>query len=82
MAEISIALRGRAVVSETRHLLFSVMPGAVWIIVFLVLPSVYLMAVAFMTNGPYGLPQMLRISIGTKEEMEICLQTIKDFVNA
>ncbi|SFH66509.1 ABC transporter permease [Modicisalibacter xianhensis] len=58
MAEISIALRGRAVVSETRHLLFSVMPGAVWIIVFLVLPSVYLMAVAFMTNGPYGQPQM------------------------
>ena len=58
MAEISIALRGRAVVSETRHLLFSVMPGAIWIIVFLVLPSVYLMAVAFMTNGPYGQPQM------------------------
>ena len=32
--------------------------------------------------GAYGLPQMLRISIGTKEEMEICLQAIKDFVNA
>ncbi len=31
--------------------------------------------------GAYGLPQMLRVSIGTKEEMEICLQTIKDFVN-
>lgn len=31
--------------------------------------------------GAYGLPQMLRISIGTKEEMEICLQAIKDFVN-
>lgn len=58
MAEISLALRGRAVVSETRHLLFSVMPGAIWIIVFLVLPSLYLMAVAFMTNGPYGQPQM------------------------
>ena len=31
--------------------------------------------------GGYGLPQMLRISIGTKEEMDICLQAIKDFVN-
>ncbi|MCC9620793.1 histidinol-phosphate transaminase [Thalassospira sp. MA62] len=31
--------------------------------------------------GAYGLEQMLRISIGTKEEMEICLQAIKDFVN-
>lgn len=30
--------------------------------------------------GAYGLPQMLRISIGTKEEMDICLQAIKDFV--
>ncbi len=30
--------------------------------------------------GAYGLPQMLRISIGTKEEMQICLQTIKDFI--
>lgn len=58
MADMTVAMRGRGVVSETRHLLFSVMPGAVWIIVFLVLPSVYLMAVAFMTNGPYGLPQM------------------------
>jgi histidinol-phosphate aminotransferase len=30
--------------------------------------------------GAYGLPQMLRISIGTREEMQICLQTIKDFI--
>jgi len=30
--------------------------------------------------GAYGLPQMLRISIGTQEEMQICLQTIKDFI--
>ncbi|MGO2133560.1 MAG: ABC transporter permease [Halomonas sp.] len=45
-------------VRETRHLLFTVAPGAAWIMVFLVLPSLYLMAVAFMTNGPYGLPQM------------------------
>lgn len=53
-----MASRRRAVVNETRHLLFSVAPGAVWIFVFLVLPSLYLMAVAFMSNGPYGLPQM------------------------
>ncbi|MCG7599023.1 ABC transporter permease [Halomonas sp. McH1-25] len=58
MTETNMAVRSRGVVSETRHLLFSVMPGAVWIIVFLVLPSIYLMAVAFMTNGPYGQPQM------------------------
>ncbi|MFH1803766.1 MAG: histidinol-phosphate transaminase [Pseudomonadota bacterium] len=32
--------------------------------------------------GAYGLSQMLRISIGTQEEMQICLQTIKDFVNS
>ncbi|SHF51810.1 spermidine/putrescine transport system permease protein [Modicisalibacter ilicicola DSM 19980] len=59
MAEtLQIAFRGKAVVSESRHLLLSVSPGAIWIVVFLVLPSLYLMAVAFMTNGPYGLPQM------------------------
>lgn len=51
-------VRSRAMVSETRHLLFSVAPGAAWIFAFLVLPSVYLMSVAFMSNGPYGLPQM------------------------
>ncbi|WP_277811611.1 ABC transporter permease [Chromohalobacter canadensis] len=53
-----MASRRRAVVSETRHLLFTVTPGAFWIFIFLVLPSAYLMGVAFMTNGPYGLPQM------------------------
>lgn len=50
--------RSRAVVAESRHLLLTVAPGALWIIVFLVLPSLYLMSVAFMTNGPYGLPEM------------------------
>lgn len=50
--------RSRAMVRETRHLLFTVAPGAFWIFIFLVLPSAYLMGVAFMTNGPYGLPQM------------------------
>ncbi|MDX1465640.1 MAG: ABC transporter permease [Halomonas sp.] len=50
--------RSRAMVREARHLLFTVAPGAVWIVIFLVLPGAYLMGVAFMTNGPYGLPQM------------------------
>ncbi|WP_136067037.1 ABC transporter permease [Modicisalibacter radicis] len=58
MANTPLVTRRHAVVSETRHLLFSVMPGAVWIFVFLVLPSLYLMAVAFMSNGPYGLPEL------------------------
>lgn len=59
MAESSrLAARSRGMVSETRHLLFSVAPGAAWIFAFLVLPSLYLMSVAFMSNGPYGLPQM------------------------
>ena len=50
--------RSRAMVREARHLLFTVAPGAVWIVIFLVLPGAYLMGVAFMTNGPYGLPEM------------------------
>lgn len=33
-------------------------PGVAWIAVFLVVPSVLLMTIAFMTNGPYGLPEM------------------------
>ncbi|MGD8429704.1 MAG: ABC transporter permease [Ectothiorhodospiraceae bacterium] len=40
------------------HLLSTIAPGVVWIVLFLVLPSIYLISVAFMTNGPYGLPQM------------------------
>jgi spermidine/putrescine transport system permease protein len=58
MSTASPLLRRHALVKQSRHLLFTVAPGAAWIIVFLVLPSLYLMAVAFMTNGPYGLPQM------------------------
>ncbi|MDW5376895.1 ABC transporter permease [Halomonas sp. HP20-15] len=58
MANTQLVTRRHAVVSETRHLLFSVMPGALWIFIFLVLPSLYLMAVAFMTNGSYGLPEL------------------------
>ncbi|MDT8880323.1 ABC transporter permease [Halomonas saccharevitans] len=50
--------RSRAMVREARHLLFTVAPGAIWIVIFLVLPGAYLMGVAFMTNGPYGLPEM------------------------
>ncbi|MCD6008292.1 ABC transporter permease [Halomonas sp. IOP_31] len=58
MANTQLVTRRHAVVSETRHLLFSVMPGALWIFIFLVLPSLYLMAVAFMSNGTYGLPEL------------------------
>jgi spermidine/putrescine transport system permease protein len=60
MSTNNIAVMGRSqgMVREARHLLFTVAPGALWIVIFLVLPSLYLMAVAFMSNGPYGLPQM------------------------
>ncbi|MDI5889710.1 ABC transporter permease [Halomonas rhizosphaerae] len=50
--------RSRGMVREARHLLFTVAPGATWIVIFLVLPSAYLMSVAFMTNGSYGLPEL------------------------
>lgn len=43
---------------ETRHLLLTVLPGALWIFVFLVLPGFYLMSVAFMTNAGFGQPQL------------------------
>lgn len=57
-SRVSPSARSPGMVREARHLLFSVAPGATWILVFLVLPSAYLIGVAFMTNGPYGLPQM------------------------
>ena len=40
------------------HLLGLVAPGVIWIVVFLVAPAAYLMTIAFMTNGSYGLPEM------------------------
>ncbi len=43
---------------EMRHLLLTVAPGALCILVFLVLPSLYLVGMAFLTNGPYGLPTL------------------------
>jgi len=43
---------------ETLHLLWTTAPGALWIIIFLVLPSLYLVSMAFMTNGTYGQPGM------------------------
>lgn len=52
------SIGSRGLTNDVRHLLFTVTPGAVWISLFLVLPGFYLMAVAFMTNGAYGLPQM------------------------
>ncbi len=45
-------------VAQSWHLLTTLGPGLVIIIIFLVLPSLMLMSVAFMTNGPYGLPEM------------------------
>lgn len=43
---------------DTWHLLGVISPGVLWIVLFLVLPSILLMGIAFMTNGTYGLPQM------------------------
>ena len=43
---------------QSWHLLATIGPGVVFIVIFLVLPSIMLMTVAFMTNGPYGLPEM------------------------
>lgn len=43
---------------QSLHLLGTIGPGVGWIVLFLVLPSLYLISVAFMTNGPYGLPEM------------------------
>lgn len=37
-------------------LLLTVAPAAAWIGLFLVLPSVYLVTIAFLSAGPYGLP--------------------------
>ncbi len=45
-----------ALAKDTKHLLLTVGPGALCILLFLVLPSVYLVGMAFLTNGPYGLP--------------------------
>ncbi|WP_353214925.1 ABC transporter permease [Salinisphaera hydrothermalis] len=44
--------------SHFGHLMAVISPGVIWIVVFLVLPSAYLMTIAFMTNGTYGLPRM------------------------
>ena len=43
---------------DTQYLLLTVTPGVLCILVFLVLPSLYLMGMAFLTNGPYGLPTL------------------------
>ncbi|OHV12281.1 ABC transporter permease [Kushneria phosphatilytica] len=43
---------------ETRHLLWTTLPASLWIIIFLILPSLYLVSMAFMTNGAYGQPQL------------------------
>ena len=58
MAVVQPAVRTAHSWRQSAHLIGTIAPGIVWIVFFLVLPSVYLISVAFMTNGPYGLPQM------------------------
>ncbi|HLQ85167.1 MAG TPA: hypothetical protein VK110_03350, partial [Salinisphaeraceae bacterium] len=36
---------------DTWHLLWVISPGVLWIVLFLVLPSMLLIGIAFMTNG-------------------------------
>ncbi|MCK9515693.1 MAG: ABC transporter permease [Ottowia sp.] len=43
--------------SDAWHILGVIMPGVLWIVVFLVVPMLLLVGIAFMTNGPYGLPE-------------------------
>lgn len=43
--------------SDTWHILGVILPGVLWIVIFLVIPMLMLIGIAFMTNGPYGLPQ-------------------------
>lgn len=52
------SLVSRPISRETGHLISIVAPGVAWIVLFLLLPSVLLIGIAFMTNGTYGLPQM------------------------
>lgn len=40
------------------HALATLSPGLLVITIFLIVPSFMLMGIAFMTNGPYGLPEM------------------------
>jgi len=41
---------------DSRQLLLTLLPGVGVITVFLVLPSIYLVGMAFLSTGPYGLP--------------------------
>lgn len=43
---------------ETRHLLWTTAPSVLWISLFLVLPSLYLVSMAFMSNDTYGQPTL------------------------
>lgn len=46
------------IAKQTGQLVAIIGPGVLWIIVFLVLPSLYLISIAFLSNDPYGLPQL------------------------
>lgn len=43
---------------STVHLLGSISPGIGWIVIFLVIPSISLIGMAFMSSGVYGLPKL------------------------
>lgn len=44
------------VVRQSWQLVAMIGPGILWIVFFLVLPSVFLISIAFFSNDPYGLP--------------------------
>lgn len=51
-------LRRWQVSRDTLHMLWTVGPGIAWIVIFLVVPALLLISIAFMTSGVYGLPQL------------------------
>lgn len=53
-----MALHSSSRKRDVLHLLWTTGPSAAWITVFLVLPSLYLVSMAFLTNGTYGQPQL------------------------
>ncbi|ANF57481.1 ABC transporter permease [Halotalea alkalilenta] len=52
------AIRSPSRRADAVHLLWTTAPSVLWISVFLVLPSLYLVSMAFMTNGTYGQPEL------------------------
>lgn len=46
------------VAKQSWQLVAMIGPGILWIVLFLVLPSLFLISIAFLSNDPYGLPVM------------------------